>query len=68
MSKIPEFFQDPLIILIVFSLFMIPTIRDAIAKNIPQVGMSGDVPSFTNIITMGIIIGLGFAIAKKFMK
>ena len=67
MSRIPETFRDPLIILIIFIVLSLPVVRENIGKFIPQINpdVEGKV-SFTGILIYGIILVALFMLVKRF--
>lgn len=68
-DKIPEFLKEPLLILVIYIVFSLPFIRQAIGNNIKYINPSeeGEVP-FIGIVIYGVIVvGTYMLIKKLFM-
>ena len=68
MSKIPESFRDPLIILVIFIVLSLPVVRETLSNYIPQINPDAEGKvAFTGILIYGIILVALFMIAKRFL-
>lgn len=69
MSRVPESFRDPLIILVIFIVLSLPVVKENIGNFIPQINPDAEGKvSFTGILIYGIILVALFMLVKYFVR
>lgn len=66
MSKIPEKFREPLIIVVIYVVLSFPTVRQFFAKYLPRLN-EGDENSLVGLIVYGCVFATIFTIARYFL-